>query len=331
MLATNKIVALDTRSLRYGGLDYRGLFTQFGDFVEYDGTSPSEVLSRCAGATTVLTNKVKLGADELANLPDCRLVVVLATGVNVVDLVTARARDIAVANVKGYATDSVAQYVMAAMLHPANQLAAHAADVAAGNWSSSWCRQIALTIGLHGKTLGIIGYGDIGQQVGRIATAFGMRILLGKLPGRSYEVPQASGSAEPKRVTLGELAKQSDFVTLHCPLNPGTEKLVNDAFFARMKPGAILINTGRGGLVDEEALARAIRARTIQHAVLDVLSVEPPPADHPLLADDLLTSGRLTITGHYAWTTPEARLRLAREAAENIAAFLRGEKRNRVD
>lgn len=321
-----RIVALDTAPLLFGELDMRPAFSALGELTTYPDTPASAVLDRVRGAEYALTNKVRLDASTLGQLADSglRYIGVLATGYNVVDIDAARRLGIAVTNVRGYASHSVAQHVWAMVLNATNAIALHAQDVAAGGWTQGecWCRQRTSIMGLQGKTLGILGFGGIGQQVAQIGAAFGMRLLVGEVPGRSY----TGGD----RADLMTLLEQSDVLSLHCPLTEQTTGMVNDDFLRVMKSNAILVNAGRGGLVDENALARTISRAAIGHVGLDVLSVEPPPADHPLVQLAKRLPERLTITGHYAWSTSEARTLLIAEAAQNIRSYLAGEVRNRI-
>ncbi len=289
-------------------------------------TAPDEVASRIAGHSIVVTNKVRLDAEVLtsAAAASLRLVAVAATGVDIVDLAAARERAIAVANVVGYSTASVAEHTMALIFELAARVGRFDHAVRDGAWERSpiftvfgWPR-----VELAGKTLAIVGLGAIGQAVARIATAMGMEVLVAARPG-TVEPPPLG------RVPIDELFTRADILSLHCPLTPATRELVNGASLARMKRRAWLVNTARGGLVDEAALIAALRAGTLAGAALDVISREPPPPDHPVLlaAREL---PQLVVTPHVAWTTGEARRRLVDEIADNIHAFLRGQARNRV-
>lgn len=285
-------------------------------------TPPDQVAARCAGADTVLTNKAPLPAAVIAQLSDLRYVGVMATGTNIVDLAACRERGIVVTNVPGYSTASVAQLVIALMLHFTNDVAGHAARVRQGDWSRSrdFCFFTKPLHELAGKRLLIIGAGAIGRAVARLAEAFGMEVIYGQVPG----------SASSDRVPLDRALPTADVISLHCPLTEATRHLVDDGFLARCKPGAILINTGRGPLIDEHALATALAAGHLGGVGLDVLSAEPPPASHPLLRADAPWHDRLAITPHVAWGTVEARQRLVAEVVANLAAFRAGEVRNRV-
>jgi glycerate dehydrogenase len=281
------------------------------------------VVERCRGAEAVLTNKVVLSAEVIAALPELRYVGLTSTGTNVVDVAAARARGIAVTNVPAYSTASVAQLVFAMILHFACRASEHDAAVKAGRWAAGpdFCFFLAPLLELAGKTLVVLGSGAIGQAVARIADSFGMRVLAGAVPG----------SPSPHRVPLDEALPAADVVTLHCPLTAATHKLVDRRFLARLKPEAILINTSRGPMVDEDALLQALAAGRLGGVGLDVLEREPPAPGHPLLDPRAPWASRLLVTPHLGWGTVEARRRLAAEVANNLAAFLAGQPRNRVD
>ena len=251
---------------------------------------------------------------------------VLATGTNVVDLAAARAAGVAVTNVPSYAAASVAQHVFALILHVSQDVAGHAAAVKAGAWAASpdFCFFTREMFELDGKTLVLVGSGAIGGAVARIAEAFGMRVVRAAVPGS----PTPAGGA---RTPLAEALPAADVVSLHCPLTDATRGMVDARFLAALKPGAILINTARGPLIDEAALAAALASGRLGGVGLDVLAVEPPPADHPLLDPRAPWAGRVVVTPHIGWGAIEARRRLAAEATENLRAFLAGERRNRVD
>jgi glycerate dehydrogenase len=294
-----------------------------GQLEIYPRTSPEELAARCRGAAALITNKVVLNAPLLAGLPQLRYVGVCATGTNVVDLAAARARGIAVTNVPGYGSESVAQHALALLLHFASAVAVHDAAVKAGRWAATpdFCFFDQPLIELSGKTLVVIGMGAIGGALARMARGLGMHVVAAAVPGRDV----------PGRTPLAEALPRADVVTLHCPLTPATTRMVDAAFLASLKPAAILINTSRGGLVDETALVAALRAGQLGGVGLDVLGQEPPPATHPLTDPVAPYAARVVVTPHIAWGTAESRLRLAREVAANLAAFQRGERRNRVD
>ncbi len=286
----------------------------------HDQTAPDRVTRRCAGYPVVITNKVVFSSDTLAALPDLQLIQIAATGTNNINLSAARGQGKTVCNVPGYSTDTVVQLTINMMLSLANRLPDYQLRVEQGGWQQSplfTLTDFPITE-LAGKKLLILGYGAIGQAVAKVTKALGMQILIARLPDRP-------GGAD--RVALEEGIAQADVISLHCPLTPATEHLVNADFLARMKPGALLINTARGPIIDEAALAEALRRRQIGGAGLDVLSQEPPPGEHPLLGQNL---PNLIVTPHVAWASNEAKARLVREMAANIEAFARGETRNPV-
>jgi glycerate dehydrogenase len=263
-----------------------------------------------------------LDGELIRALPDLKYIGVSATGTNSVDLPAARERGVVVTNVPGYSTESVAQLVFAYLLHFAVDVAGHDGAVKAGGWAA--CADFSFTLRplteLAGKTLVIVGLGAIGRAVARIARGFSMNVLAAAVPGR----PAAD------RVPLGEALPQADFVTLHCPWTAKTDRLVGPDFLAQLRPGAILINTSRGGLLDEGAVVDALASGRLGGLVVDVLGREPPPADHRLTSAAAPWAARVLVTPHLAWATVEARARLRHEVAENLAAFTRGEARNRI-
>lgn len=283
------------------------------ELVLHDRTSPDQVRDRIAGFDTVLTNKVMLGAPEFAASPDLRRIAVVATGLNNIDLDAARDAGIRVMNVTEYGRPSVAQHTLALILALATRLLDYHRDVQAGRWARSpqFCLMDHPIMELEGRTLGIIGYGDLGQGVAERARAFGMKILLGCRPG------QAPGEVDGyPRIPLEELLPQVDVLSLHCLLTDQTRNLIGAAELKKMKPEALLINTSRGGLVHEQALADALRAGTIGGAGFDVLTEEPPRQGNPLLADDI---PNLIVTPHSAWASREARQRIVEITAANLA------------
>lgn len=316
-----KIVVLDGYCVNPGDLSWKGL-EALGSVEVYEYTTPGEVLERSRGAGALLTNKVRLNAETLAALPELKYIGVLATGYNVIDLEAARRQGITLTNVPAYSTRSVAQLVFAHLLNITQQVGHHAARVSEGAWSRSrdFCFWDTPQIELSGKTMGIVGFGNIGSAVAELARAFGMNVL-------AYTSKEASRlPLGVEKVTLDELFSRSDVVSLHAPLTPETRGLVDAARLALMKPTAILINTGRGPLVDETALAEALNSGKIYAAGLDVLSSEPPREDNPLL-----TARNCYVTPHIAWATREARSRLIEVAVTNLGAFLSGHPVNRVD
>jgi glycerate dehydrogenase len=321
----SKIVILDSFTTNPGDLDWDD-FEQLGELVLYDRSDSTHVVvERAAGADIILTNKTVINRNVLDQLPDLKYIGVLATGVNVVDLDAASEKGIVVTNVPGYSTDSVAQHVFAMLLELAGLIQAHDGAVRDGEWED--CPDFSFTTGttieLSGKTLGIVGLGSIGRKVAQVGHALGMKIAAAHQ--RSMNDVSLPG-IEIDWLPVDELFAVADVLTLHCPLTPDTEKLVNANRLASMKPTAWLINTGRGALVDEEALADALNRGILAGAGLDVLSTEPPKPENPLL------SARNTIiTPHIAWATREARQRLMNMACANIAAFLDGAPVNVVN
>ena len=304
-----KIAILDSHSVNPDGDMDWSAFRQLGDCAFYARTPPALLLERARDAEALIINKVVLRAEDIAALPKCRYIGFLATGMNTVDLDAARAAGIAVKNVPAYSTDSVAQMVFAHILAFANHAEAHSAGVRDGKWTASpdFCYWDFPIIELAGKTLGIIGYGAIGKAAARIARAFGMRVIV------RARTPLPAAEGIEAAVDLDDVFRRSDFLTLHCPLTPETDKIVNARTLALMKPGAILINTGRGPLIDEPALADALNSGRLAGAGLDVLSREPPPADNPLLS-----AKNCHITPHIAWASKAARERLLDIAARNL-------------
>jgi len=315
-----KIVVLDGFTANPGDLSWEG-FARLGELTVHDRTADEHVLDRAREAEVLITNKTRLSRDLISRLPRLRYIGVIATGYNVVDVAAAAERGIVVCNVPEYATLNVVQAVFALLLELTLHTGHHAQTVRAGKWSANkdfayWDFPL---IGLPGLTMGLIGYGRIGRAVGRAARAFGMSVLAFR----------RQAAAEPDEgvqfVDLDRLLGESDVVSLHCPLTPETEKLIDAARLQRMKRTAFLINTARGGLVDEAALAEALNQERIAGAGLDVLSVEPPPPGNPLLA-----AKNCIITPHIAWATRDARTRLLQVAAENVRAWQNGRPQNVV-
>ena len=309
-------VVLDLDTLHPADLTLDGLQASLPAWQLYDRTLPAQVVERLKDTEVAVTNKVVIDASAMAALPALKLICVSATGTNNVDLQAARQHGVVVCNVRDYAAASLAQHVMALLLGLATRWHEYAQDVQAGDWSRSpmFCLMHRPVMELAGKTLGIIGYGVLGREVARLAEAFGMTVLVS-------ESLRSGVAAQADRVPLKRLLQQSDVVSLHCPLDTGTQHLVNDDFLAAMKAGALLINTARGGLVDEAALKRALLAGRIGGAALDVLSVEPPPPDHPLLDP---TIPNLIITPHNAWISRECRQRLLDGVVANVLAWRAG-------
>ncbi|TVQ90774.1 MAG: glycerate dehydrogenase [Chromatiaceae bacterium] len=316
-------VLLDLSSIDRGDLDLSALTRVCARWQCHDRTPPAATAERIATADLVVTNKVRLGAAEFAVAPRLRLVCIAATGTDNVDLAAAAARGIAVCNVIRYATASVIQHVFAAMLGWATRLGDQVAAVRAGRWCAApqFCLLEQPVRELAGLTLGVVGYGELGRAVARVADCLSMRVLVAARPGSSAPHP-------PDRLALDVLLPQVDVLTLHCPLAANTRHLIGARELARMRPDALLINTARGGIVDEAALANALRAGHLGAAAVDTLSEEPPLPGHPLLAADI---PNLMVTPHVAWASQAARQRLIGEVAANIAAFSAGIRRNRVE
>ncbi len=317
-----RIVVLDGATLNPGDLDW-GALEALGSLTVHDRTPEAEVRARAAEAEALLVNKVTLSGDTLRALPRLRYVGVLATGFDRVDVAAARERGVVVTNVPAYGTESVAQATFALLLELTHHTGEHAAGVRAGRWSRSddFCYWDAPLVELAGRTLGIVGFGAIGRAVARIGRGFGMRVIAS---ARS-EAGDEPGDADVPRLPLDALLAESDVVSLHLPLTAGTQGLLDARRIARMKPGAYLLNTARGGLVDSGALARALLEGRLAGAGLDVLEAEPPPPDHPLLS-----APRCIVTPHVAWATTAARRRLLAEVVENLRAFCEDEPRNVV-
>jgi glycerate dehydrogenase len=316
-----RIVVLDGFTLNPGDNPWDDL-AALGNLVVHDRTPTERVQERAVEADIVLTNKTVLAAGILANLPHLRFISVLATGYNVVDVDAAAARGIPVSNVPEYGSDSVAQHVFALLLELCHRVGEHDAAVAAGEWARSpdFCFWRQPPIELAGRTIGVVGFGRIGRRVGAIARAFGMRVVAhGRTRRAEVEYPF-------EWMEMRELFAAADVVTLHCPLDAGNVRFVDRALLEVMKPDAFLINTARGGLIHEEDLAAVLSSRRIAGAGLDVVSVEPMRADHPLRG-----ARNCIITPHIAWASLAARRRLMAATAENVRAFLAGAPVNVVN
>ncbi len=318
-----RLVFLDAAT--FGDVSFQSFMTQW-DCALHETSTPAEVLDRLKGSQAVVINKIVLDRSVLASpkAKGLQLIVVAATGTDNVDLKAAGERGITVCNVPGYATNSVVQFTMALILELASHPGRYAQLVRSGEWQKSriFTRLDFPSMELTGKKLGIVGYGSIGKAVAQIARGFGMEVLVSARPGTSGPVPSG-------RLPFADLLATADFVTLHCPLTPQTKSLIDGRALALMKPTAFLINTARGGLVNEEALVEALKNNRLGGAAVDVLTEEPPSENHPLIqaARDL---DSLLVTPHCAWTAMEARQRLLNEVGENIKAFQRGDKRNGV-
>ena len=317
-----KIVVLDGYSLNPGDLSWDAL-AQLGDLTVYDRTEAEHIVSRSAGAEIVITNKTQLSAETISQLPNLKYVGVLATGYNVVDTAAAAQAGIVVTNIPAYSTMSVAQVVFSHILSIISCVEHYTAEIREGRWSANpdFCYWDNRLTELAGKRMGIVGFGNIGSAVARIAAAFGMQPVI--VTSRHQEdLPEGMLKAQ----SVDDVFATCDIVSLHCPLNEQTRNLVDARRLAMMKPSAILINTGRGPLVDEAALADALNEGRIYAAGLDVLSTEPPRRDNPLLA-----ARNCFITPHFAWATFEARKRLMDIAVGNVSAFIDGSSVNRVN
>ena len=316
-----RIVVLDGYTLNPGDLSWDGLHA-LGPCTIYDRTPPDHVVARAGDAEIVLTNKTELAGGIIEQLPRLRYVGVLATGYNVVDVAATRRRGIPVTNVPTYGTRSVAQMAIAHVLNLAVRVGDHARSVAEGGWSRNpdFCYWNAPLMELAGLTMGVIGLGQIGRTTSDLAAALGMKVL-GYDPQPQVPLPETV-----ELVDLDRLFSTSDVVSLHCPLTPQTHHMVNARRLSQMKPAALLINTSRGPLVDEAALAEALDAGRIAGAGLDVLSTEPPSPDNPLLR-----AKNCYVTPHIAWATKAARQRLLDVAVDNVRAFLEGDPRNVVN
>lgn len=315
-----KIVVMDGHAANPGDLSW-DVFRQFGEVVVYERTKPEDTVARALGADIVFTNKVLFDDSVLAQLPDLKYIGILATGTNVVDLEAARQRGVIVTNIPAYSTDSVAQLVFAHILNILNRTDVYADNVRKGAWADSpdfcfWYNQIHE---LSSMTMGIVGIGNIGRRVALIALAFGMKVIVSS----SKDIDQLPEGVI--KMSTEDLLAESDIVTLHCPLTPSTEKLIRKETISRMKPSAILVNTGRGPLVDEDAVAEALQSGRLGAYAADVMNQEPPRHDNPLFA-----CSNAYLTPHLAWGTIEARERLMDIAVENVRAFIEGTPKNRV-
>jgi glycerate dehydrogenase len=318
-------VILDGFTLNPNDLSWSGL-EKLGNLTVYDRTPADKIIERAAEAEILLVNKVVITEAHIEALPRLRYIGVLATGYNNIDVVAAKKRGIPVCNVRNYGTATVAQHVFSLLLTLTNHAESYSDD-ARQNWSNApdWTYWHSPLMELSGKKMGIIGFGNIGSQVAKIAQAFGMTTLSttekGTPEGKSGQAPQYLD----EKVDIKTLLRESDVISLHCPLTEATKALINEATLSLMKPTAFLINTARGGLIDEQDLANALNNKVIAGAGLDVLSQEPPLANNPLL-----TAKNCYITPHQAWASFEARQRLLNLAIDNVKAFLAGQPINNV-
>lgn len=317
-----KICILDGYSLNPGDLDWSPV-ERLGDVTLFDRTPADKIVERAADADIVLTNKVPFNADTLRQLPRLRFICVLATGYNIINTEAAARQGVVVANIPAYSTMSVAQMAFAHILNITNHVASYAREVADGKWTNcpDFCFWDSALTELAGKTMGIVGLGNTGMATARIAVAMGMKVVA---------LTSKSADTLPEGITpapLDDVLASADVVSLHCPLTPSTRHLINAASIAKMKPSAILINTGRGPLVDEQAVADALNGGRLAAFGADVLSQEPPRGDNPLLS-----ARNCFLTPHIAWATLEARTRLMSTATENVRQFIAGEPvANRVN
>lgn len=309
-----KLVVLDGRTVNQGDLSWEA-FDCMADCTVYESTACDEIVSRCQDADAVLTNKVPFNKETLEALPKLKYIGVLATGFNIVDVESARSRGVLVTNIPSYSTNSVVQMVFAHLLNISNRVAHYTREIRKGAWNNSpdFCYWNTPLFELAEKTIGIVGLGHIGSAVARVAHDFGMDVIA-LTSKRQTDLPDYISP-----VGKEELFRKSDVLTLHCPLNQNTRYMVNKETLSLMKPTAILINTGRGPLIDEQAVADALNGDRLFAAGVDVLSTEPPRADNPLL-----TAKNCSITPHIAWATKEARIRLIDIAANNLKAFMDG-------
>lgn len=327
-----RAVFLDFDTVGPGDIDTAPLLEHLPDLELYAHTPEDQVAERIAGAEVVLLNKVHLNAGLLSGATDLRLVCLAATGTDNIDIAAAREHGIAVCNIRNYGTPSVVQHVFALILALTNHLGEYRELLRGRAWaeSSQFCLLDFPIRELDGKTLGIVGLGALGNGVARIAGAFGMHVIAARRPyrGNSGKDEPAQTRGDIERVAFDELLRRSDIVSLHCPLTPDTERLIDATALERMRPDALLINTARGGLVDSVALVAALRAGTLAGAGIDVLRQEPPVDPEPLVDINL---PNLIVTPHIAWAARESRQRAIDQMADNIGGFLSGEARNRVD
>jgi glycerate dehydrogenase len=314
-----KIVVVDGYALNPGDLSWEPL-KQMGDLILYDRTPLDLIVERCKGAAVVLTNKVPFSKTILEQIPGLKCICVTATGYNVIDTIAAKELGISVCNVPGYGTFSVAQHVFALLLEITNHVGRNARFVAEGNWpnAADWCYSDAPVMELADKTFGVVGFGNIGQRAAYIAKSFGMNVI--------FCNPSAKNSDIAEQVSLETLFKESDVISLHCPVTYNNKEFVNDALLRTMKPTAYLINTARGQLINEQELTNALNEGIIAGVGLDVLSQEPPPATNPLLH-----AKNCLITPHNAWISKEARIRVMDITTANVSGYLNGAEINCVN
>ncbi len=294
------------------------------DWVEYPKTAPAQVVERLQGASIAIINKAPLPAVAVDALADLKMIAVAATGTNIIDLDACRRRGIVVSNIRGYADHTVPEHALALLLALSRNLVAWRASVQAGRWQQSdqFCLFDHPIRDLHGATLGLIGSGSLGNGVARLAEAFGMRVLRAEHKGAT--------ALRPGYTDFAQVLREADAISLHCPLTPQTQGLIGEAELRTMKPTALLINTARGGLVDEVVLIRALQEGWIAGAGFDVITAEPPPPGHPMVAPELLALPNFLLTPHVAWASRPAMQALADQLIDNIEAFVAGSPRNRV-
>jgi glycerate dehydrogenase len=314
-----KIVIVEGYPVNPGDLSWQTI-AAFGELIVYERTPEHLIVERCKEADIILSNKLIFSRETILKLHNTKLICVLATGYNVVDIIAAKEKNITVCNVPAYGTASVAQHTIALLLELTNQVGIHARSVAEGEWSHApdWCYTKTPIIELADKAFGIVGFGNIGQQVAGIVKAFGMKVI--------YYNPHKKETGLAEYTDMQTLFVQSDFISLHCPLKKDNHQFVNKTFLQLMKPSAFLINTARGQLIHEQDLADALNQQRIAGAALDVLSVEPPNENNPLLS-----AKNCIITPHTAWISREARQRIIDTTAKNIEAFLKGKPVNVVN
>jgi glycerate dehydrogenase len=314
MSSPRRAVFLDHTSLDLGDLDLTPWRETFGELVLHASSTHDQVIERLQGAEVAISNKILIDAATFAACPELKLILVTATGINNVDLEAARKHGVVVSNCQGYGTPSVAQHTLMLLLAMATRVLDYQQAIQQGLWQQSkqFCLLDFPIIELEGKTLGLLGHGELGGAVAKLAEAFGMRVLLGQIPGRP---------ARPDRVPLHELLPQVDALTLHCPLNEHTRDMIGAHELSLFKPDAFIVNTARGGLINEQALADALRNGQLGGAATDVLTVEPPVNGNPLLSGDI---PRLIITPHSAWGSREARQRIVSQVNDNAQAFFAG-------
>ena len=317
-----KTVILDAFTENPGDLSWDWIKDMGSELTVYDRTDACDIIERAKEAEVLVTNKCIITKEIIEQLPKLKYIQVIATGYNVIDCTAAKERGITVCNIPAYSTDGVAQLVFSLLLEMTQQVGLHSESVHKGEWSA--CPHFsyfkAPLTELSGKTLGIIGFGRIGQTVAQIGNSFGMKILAFSPRKKEY-----TGFGEVEQTALSELIERADIITLHCPLTPDTDKMVNSEFLAKMKDGAILINTARGGMVDENAVADALKSGKLSYYGADVLSTEPPKKDNPLIG-----CKNAFITPHIGWANYEARVRLMEIFKSNFTAFLEGKPINTV-